>query len=297
MNDGSVLAAVSGGADSVAMLHILRGNGVPIAAGHYNHGLRETADADEAFVRSLCESLEIPFFSEKGDVAGEAVRRRAGVEETAREMRYAFLERVRKDNGYDVIATAHTADDNVETVLMNLVRGAGLSGSCGIPPLRGSISRPVLHMPRDDILRYLSERGIPFREDESNADTAYRRNYIRHEVVPLLKQINPSLTEAVTRLTVSLGEDEAHLTALAKAELVSPFPAARLSRLPKPIASRICRLMVSEYSDHPPERIHIDAMLDIAAGGNGRRRNITSGLTVVKKGGMILIEKTPDRRR
>jgi tRNA(Ile)-lysidine synthase len=288
---GSVLAAVSGGADSVAMLHMLRGGKVTVA--HYNHGLRAAADEDEAFVRSLCGQWEVPFVSERGKVP-----KGAGVEAAAREMRYDFLERVREEQGLDTIATAHTADDNVETVLLNLTRGAGLSGLCGIPEKRGKIVRPILHLSRDKVIQYLTERDIPWREDGSNRDTVYRRNYIRHEVVPALKQVNPALTEAVSRLTASLNEDEEYLTSLALEEIAGydPYPAIRLTQLPKPVASRVCRLLALKKSDYPPERIHVEAMLDIAAGGNGRRRNMAGGLTVTKKNGMIVVERTENRR-
>jgi tRNA(Ile)-lysidine synthase len=294
--DGSILAAVSGGADSVAMLHMLLttpqpAGGNPLVCAHYNHGLRDAADEDEAFVKKLCEEWEIPFVSEKGNVPKDT-----GVEAAAREKRYIFLERVRSGRGLDYIATAHTADDNIETVLLNLTRGAGLSGLCGIPKTRGSIIRPVLHLSRNKILMYLAERNIPYREDESNHDTTYRRNYIRHKVIPALTKANPALTDAVVRLTASLNEDEEYLMSLARAVYAYPFSAGRLTQLPRPIASRVCRMLVCEHSPYPPERIHIDAMLDIAAGGNGRRCNISSGLTVAKKNGMIVIERTENRR-
>ncbi|MCL2002528.1 MAG: tRNA lysidine(34) synthetase TilS [Oscillospiraceae bacterium] len=292
MIDGSVLAAVSGGADSTAMLHMLAAAGGKVVAAHYNHGLREAADGDESFVQALCGQWGVPFVSERG-----AVPSGAGVEARARELRYDFLERVRAGRGLDWIATAHTADDNAETAIMNLTRGAGLSGLCGIPYRRGRILRPILSLSREDVLGYLAERDIPYRKDESNDDTAYRRNYIRHEVIPALKRVNPSLTDAVTRLTASLREDEAYLTELAQAELDAhtPYPAKRLTGLPKPVAARVCRLLVTDAGGAPPERLHVEAMLDIAAGGNGRKRNMAGGLTAAKKNGMIVVEKTNRR--
>jgi tRNA(Ile)-lysidine synthase len=215
-------------------------------------------------------------------------------------MRYAFLEQERAERGLQWIATAHNADDNVETVLLNLTRGTGLSGLCGIPYRRGNIVRPLLHVLRADIIRYLEERDIPHREDESNRDTVYRRNYIRHEIVPPLKKLNPALPEAVTRLTASLGEDEAYLSALAAEEIRehgNAYPAKRLLELPKPIAARVCRLLYKEASPYPPERVHIEAMLDIATGGNGRRSCLAGGLTAEKRNGKIYIITTSDERR
>lgn len=307
--EGSVLAAVSGGADSVAMLRLLadimesgqRVNRLSQAktdvqssgtlAAHYNHCLRPEADEDEAFVRDLCENWGIPFISERGDVAAEAARRKRGVEETARDMRYAFLERVRVQTGADWIATAHTASDNVETLLLNLSRGTGLAGLCGIPQQRGRIIRPLLNVSREEIISFLSERGIDFREDGSNADIRYRRNYIRHNVIPSLREVNPALTGALSRTAELLREDEAYLSSLAADEwgrhgAVSDgrvrFPAKRLNELPKPVASRICRLIVTAINPYPPERVHIEAMLDIAAGGNGRKSDLSGGLTAEK---------------
>ena len=287
--EGSVLAAVSGGADSVAMLRMLADAGRTLAVAHYNHGLRDEAGEDEAFVKSLCGQWDLPFASERGNVP-----KGAGVEAAAREMRYAFLERVRAERGLDCIATAHTADDNAETVLLNLTRGAGLPGLCGIPYRRGRIVRPLLRVTREEILRYLSEREIPYREDASNRDTVYRRNFIRHQVIPALKKVNPSLTDAVTRLTDSLGEDEAYLAGLAREEISRPrgdggFPAKRLLELPRPVAARVCRLLIQAAGPYPPERVHLEAMLNVAAGGNGRRRNLAGNLTVEKSRGNIHI--------
>ncbi|MDR0293881.1 MAG: tRNA lysidine(34) synthetase TilS [Oscillospiraceae bacterium] len=290
----TLVAAVSGGPDSVAMLHMFAGARHTVVAAHYNHGLRPAADDDEVFVRGLCEEMGVRFVAGRGDVAGEAARRKWGIEETAREMRYAFLERARAETGMDRIATAHTADDNAETVLLNLTRGAGLPGLCGIPYRRGHIVRPLLRFSRIEVMRYLSERDIPYREDESNRDTSYRRNFIRHEVIPALRQVNPALTGAVNRLTELLGGDEAYLSSLALEEYrqygeSNRFSAKRLAGLPRPVASRVCRLLFSEVSPYPPERLHVEAMLDIAAGGNGRRRDLSGKITVEKKRNHVII--------
>ncbi len=295
----NVLVAISGGADSVALLHMLREKGYELTAAHYNHGLRPEADADEEFVKTLCADLGIPFVAGRGDVAADAARCGAGIEETAREMRYAFLEETRVKSGLGRIATAHNADDNAETVLLNLVRGAGLSGLCGIPPQRGHIVRPILHLSRAEILAYLTSHNLPYREDASNADTVFRRNYLRHEILPALKALNPALTDAVTRLTGLLREDEEYLTALAREEIQlhgigASFPAKRLNSLPKPVSSRVCRLLVQSVTGYPPELNGLDAMLDISAGGNGRRRDLAGGLTVEKAQNMIVVtRKTP----
>jgi tRNA(Ile)-lysidine synthase len=295
--EGSVLAAVSGGADSVAMLHMLIEYGREVAVAHYNHGLRVNAEGDEVFVCAMCRKLGVPFVSGRGDVF--SVSGGKALEETARKLRYAFLERERAKRGLQWIATAHNADDNTETVLMNLTRGTGLSGLCGIPYQRGRIIRPLLRLSKDDILKYLRERDIPNRNDESNLDTAFRRNYMRHEIVPYLRNVNPALTDSITRLTDSLKEDETYLSNIALEEIRQHddgYPAKRLLGLPKPIASRVCRLLYKKISPYPPERVHIDAMLDVAAGGNGRQRCLSGNLTVEKRNGNIYIITTNDGR-
>jgi tRNA(Ile)-lysidine synthase len=296
--EGTILAAVSGGADSTAMLHMLLESGQKVVAAHYNHGLRsKSSDGDEVFVCAMCRKLGVPFVSGRGDVF--AVSGGKSLEDTARKLRYAFLEREREKYKLDWIATAHNADDNVETVLMNMIRGTGLSGLCGIPYQRGNIVRPLLRISRDEILRYLRERNIPNRDDRSNFDTAFRRNYIRHEIIPELTKINPALTDAVVRLTDSLKEDEHYLLSLAFDEIMQHedgYPAKRLLILPKAVAARVCRLLVKKVSPYPPERVHIEAMLDVAAGGNGRRKCLSGNLSVEKKDGNIYILFTNDKR-
>lgn len=153
---GTVICAVSGGADSVCLLHaMLRGeysNGLSITAAHFNHMLRgEEADRDEEFVRALCTRMGVPFYSERCDVAGYAQKHRMSTEMAARELRYRWLYRLAEELNANYIATAHNADDNAETLLLNLVRGTGLSGASGIPPVRGRLIRPLLYVPA---LRY-----------------------------------------------------------------------------------------------------------------------------------------------
>ena len=166
-----VLAAVSGGRDSVYLLHWLRqlqqARNLTIGAAHFNHQLRGgESDRDEQFVRELCRQLEIPLFVGRGDVKAYGMEKNLGLETAAREMRYAFLEQTRLTQGYDCIATAHQAEDQAETVLLNWIRGAGALGLSGIPPVRGNIIRPILNVSRKEIDRYLSEHQLSFVEDQ-----------------------------------------------------------------------------------------------------------------------------------
>ena len=200
--DGAaVLIALSGGADSMALLHAMRAlapaHGWRLAAAHLNHGLRgDEAERDEAFVQSWCARWNVPLHVKRADVAAEAAARGEGVEEAGRRIRYAFFEELCASHGYDRIATAHTASDNVETLLLHLARGSGVRGLGGIRPVLGRRIRPLLGVSREAIESYCRENDVPFVTDSTNFDTAYCRNLLRHEAVPALRRVNPRLEEA-----------------------------------------------------------------------------------------------------
>ncbi len=209
----SVLVAVSGGADSVALLHSLLRIGpewdLRLSVAHLNHRLRgEESDADAESVRAVCDELGIPFHSEVAEVARQAASAKRNLEETAREVRYGFLRRRALDIGAQKIALGHTLNDQAETVLMRFLRGSGSEGLSAIHPVvDGVFVRPLLECSRYDVLNYLKTRGISFREDASNLDLAYRRNRVRHELIPYLeKHFNPRLVETLaTEAELSLG--------------------------------------------------------------------------------------------
>ena len=212
----TVVCAVSGGADSVCMLHVLltlrNAIGVTVEAAHFNHHLRGAeSDRDEAFVRELCASLDIPLHSGGGDVRARAAKTHESVEEAARALRYAFFSSLP-----GLIATAHTQDDNLETVLLNLTRGTGLAGLCGIPPKRERFIRPMLAVSRAEIEAYLRQNGLSHVTDSTNLLPDARRNRLRQSVIPLLKAENPSLCETAFRMCRLLEADEAQLSAQAK---------------------------------------------------------------------------------
>ena len=189
-----VLCAVSGGVDSMYLLHRMTAlgaqRGFAVGCAHFNHGLRGAeSDRDEAFVRAQCEKLGVPFYAGRGDVASV---RGMGTEAAARELRYAFLAQCAQAHSYDWIATAHTADDNAETLLLNLARGCGLRGLTGIPPQRGKLLRPMLDTTRAQAEAYLTAHAIPHVEDSTNAADAYARNRVRHHAVPALESVNPA---------------------------------------------------------------------------------------------------------
>lgn len=198
--ESRVLCAVSGGLDSMCLLHFLHDRGregaFSVAAAHFNHRLRPGADGDEAFVRQYCRELGIPFFSGSGDVRALAEDAGLSPEEAARRLRYAFLQETAAREGCALILTAHHADDNAETMLLNLVRGTGLKGLTGIPEARDNVLRPFLEISRRELEAYAAAHRIPHVEDETNLDPdAADRNLIRLQVMPLLKKLNPRAVE------------------------------------------------------------------------------------------------------
>ena len=246
-----VLCAVSGGADSMCLLHLLKSleaeRDLRVTAAHFEHGLRgEDSLRDMAFVEDWCRARGIPCVVGRGDTRALAEAERLGLEEAARKLRYEFLERTAKQGGFDRIATAHTADDNAETLLLNLVRGSGTRGLGGIPPRRGKIVRPLLETGRAEIEAYLEEHGVPHVEDASNADPAFRRNRIRREILPLLREMNPELNAALGRTAELLRQDEECLGALADRWTAEHFdgeslPLEALRALHPALASRVIR--------------------------------------------------------
>lgn len=245
-----VLVALSGGADSVMLLHYLSGiEGLEVVAAHYNHCLRGAeSDRDELFVKSLCKKMGIKCLVGRGDVAAFACNSGMGIEEAARTLRYEFLSETGKREGCNAVATAHNADDNAETVLLNMARGTGLKGLCGIPPVRGNFIRPLLQISRAEIEEYLAEQGLEHIEDSSNATDDYNRNRIRHHVSPVLRQINPAFVENVARMTETLREDEDYFLDEAlkfcteKCSDDGSLPVSELMALPISIRMRVIRL-------------------------------------------------------
>ncbi len=213
-----ITVALSGGADSMALLCALLElkeelNIEKISAAHFNHQIRgDEAVRDQSFVLEQCKALGIECIIGEADVPEYARKQRLSVELAARELRYRFFETINTD----AIATAHTASDNIETVLFNLTRGTALSGLCGIPPKRDRYIRPLLLCTRDDVEAYCEQNGIEFVTDSTNLSDEYTRNKIRHNVVPVLKSFNESVENAVIRMTSSLREDEDFINRVVK---------------------------------------------------------------------------------
>jgi tRNA(Ile)-lysidine synthase len=215
---GRVLVAFSGGPDSVALLHLLReldASGHVRVAGlaHFNHQLRGSqSDADEAFCRNIAARLSLPFECGSGDVRAAAHDARRSIEDTARELRYAFLETAADRLRADSIAVGHSRDDQAETFLLRLLRGSGPRGLAGILPRAGRIIRPLLDIPRTDLRAYVAERGLEFRDDPTNADVRIPRNRVRHELLPYLeREFSPGIIAVLAREASIARHDEEQL--------------------------------------------------------------------------------------
>ena len=246
-----VVCAVSGGADSTALLfamYLLREKwGITLEAAHFNHHLRgEESDRDETFVRAFCRRLEIPLHLG----GGEIVPGKKGLEAAARDARYAFLNELPGR-----IATAHTADDNAETVLMHRVRGTGLKGLGAIAPVNGKLIRPMLAVTRREVEDFLGEYHISHIEDSSNHSDRFLRNRIRHQVMPLLKQENPSLAENLSAMALRLRQDEAALDRIAEEQ--NSLTVETLRTMDQAVRSRVLEKFLKKSGVQESEAEHI----------------------------------------
>jgi tRNA(Ile)-lysidine synthase len=200
LEGGTVLLAVSGGMDSLALAHIFHLNGWPFAIAHANFQLRGAAsDADEAFVTARAKDWNVPFFVRRFDTEAFAQAQGISTQMAARTLRYEWFEAIRSEQGYVSIATAHHLDDQLETLLLQLARRAGLPALGGIRPVQGAVIRPLLCATRDDIVQFVQQNNIAWREDESNATDDYARNALRHHAIPPLKTLYPDFPEAASR--------------------------------------------------------------------------------------------------
>jgi tRNA(Ile)-lysidine synthase len=220
----TLLVALSGGADSVALLDALaalrRRRGFELVAAHLDHGLRPGAADDAAFCHELCAALGVPLRGGSGRVRERARAEKGGLEQAARRERYSFLRRVKEDEGAVAIAVAHTRDDQAETLLLRLLRGSGPTGLAGMRLASGDLLRPLLTVSRREVLAHLAERGLAWREDETNADPAYARNRVRNELLPYLEQrFNPRVREALARTADLIAEEASCMAGVAKRAL------------------------------------------------------------------------------
>jgi len=291
--------AVSGGADSVALLLLLlemrEKLGLVLSVVHFNHKLRGRAsDGDETFVAKLAGRFDVPFFVARENISTKAKRERSNLEDAARRARYAFFDRLVSEGRLDKVAVAHTADDQAETVLAHILRGTGLAGLAGIHPQSGCVFRPLLKLRRAELRAYLRSRRQPWREDATNRDTKRTRARIRLKLLPLLeKQFQPAVVEHLCRLADLAREDDAWLESsaelrlflnakedkgawhIALKDLVGPQPQPgepkNLDDLwsrqaPEAMSKRLIRLLVKKVKPRSGQlgSIHVDAVLHLA---------------------------------
>lgn len=304
-----VLAAVSGGVDSVVMLDILLNLrdrwGLVVAAAHFNHQLRgEESDADEAFVRNLCSENNLEFFVERADTRAVAAEQKKSIQTAARDLRYEFFSRVRSKHGFTKIATAHHADDNAETVLLNLVRGSGVRGLSGIPVSRSDLGvvRPLLCVSRDEIEVYAKQQSLAFRTDSSNVHVQYARNFLRHAVVPLLKHhLNPNLTSTLNRTaelfrdldrflvettTQVLNRVVEHETAQ---ELTMKIDA--LQQVPPYLQEYSLLLAAQRFSQTDVDFSTVRSLLNLTVAESGSLYSLTKNCTVIRDRSRLVFRK------
>ncbi len=273
----SVTAGLSGGADSCALLgslYELREElGIDLSACHINHCLRGAeSDRDEMFARELCDKLSVPLEVYRIDVRG-AVGKHESIEQAARRLRYECFGKAREKFG-SVIATAHTANDSAETVLMNMIRGTGTKGLAGIPPAREGMIRPLILCTREQTEAYCRENGIDFVTDSTNLEDDCTRNRIRHNVLPLMKEFNPSFISAVSRMTEAVGKDEDFISgyaakAAADCRTDGGFDSRRLGELHPAVRFRIIAAELKEHGVEPSE-LRVSQCEEIIFKGMGR---------------------------
>lgn len=310
-----VLVALSGGADSVALVDVLRelardGSFVIAGLGHFNHQLRgRAADDDEEFCRELAARVDLPLEIGRGDVRALASAERRSIEDAARIARYAFLEQAADRLHADVIAVAHSRDDQAETFLLRLIRGAGPRGLAGIRPRAGRIIRPLLDVSRAEIREYISERGLGFREDASNEDVRIPRNRVRHELIPYLqREFSPGIVDVLARESALARDDEDRLqheaidlasTVVLMSSQAEPrveLDTAVLTSLHPALASRIVRIALANLAG---ERFvgfeHVEAVLALARSGSEGAAISLPGQQVVRRADRIVLRAEPRR--
>ena len=275
-----VLVGLSGGADSVMLLYLLlkiRSEicDFPLVAVHINHMIRgEEADRDEKFSEDLCRKLNVEFRSIHINVPEISREERIGVEEAARNARYAaFRQIIESDDSVSAIAVAHNATDNLETVIFNMMRGTGISGMAGIPPVRDNIVRPLIYSSKKDITDALNKASIDYVIDSTNSNVEYSRNYIRGEIVPRLYALNADAEAMTARMCKNLREDNDYVNGVADKIISDHLNDGYISKdvlanAPKPLFYRVLFKMVEQVSRVKPERAHIDAIHDLIGGGN-----------------------------
>ena len=294
----TAIVGLSGGADSLTLAHFLLKYGISrdihIIAAHINHGLRgEESENDERAVVNWCKENGVELKILHADIRALAAERSQGLEECGRNVRYDFFRSLCTENAK--IATAHTLSDSVETVLLNLTKGAGARGLRGIPPVRGNIVRPLIAITRAEVEVYCAHYGLQYVTDSSNLSQDYDRNKIRHSVIPVLKGMNPAFESAVLAMTGCLTEDEECLSALAEqllaqAKCTDGYSLAALQAVPRAILVRAITIAVNCFLKVRLENVHITAVADMICVGTGSV-TVAGGIQCTAQGNTLFIQK------
>jgi tRNA(Ile)-lysidine synthase len=305
----TVLVAVSGGADSMALLHLLwqlrEGLALQLCVAHLNHQMRPNATEDARFVEETARHLGVRCICDTRDVPAYRRQHKLSPEDAARRLRYIFLRATATQLRADRIAVGHTADDQAETVLLHLLRGSGLRGLGGMPAVRGLIIRPLIGVSRADIMDYLRSHRLRFREDPSNDQRQYTRNRIRLELLPALRQhYNPRLLQTLCRTAQLLADDEAALQAMAHQHFLAarlaaprgvlPLQIAELTSLPLALQRRVLREALAEVlgSLQRVTATHIAALVALLRSGVGHQRlTLPQGVVVQRRYDVLLISR------
>ena len=300
ISDGDcIVTGLSGGADSCALLHFLASlrekKDLRLIACHVNHMLRgKEADRDEEFARSFCKRLNIEFFLLKKDINALAESLHQGTEQCGRDVRYSFFrETAEKFNAK--IATAHTASDNAETILFNLARGSGVRGLCGIPPVRDNIIRPLITSTREEIEDYCRRNDISYVTDSTNLANEYNRNKIRHDVIPVLRQINPAFEQAAARTSSIMRSTDNYIRCQAKELLCAActekgYKAKTLYNSDEVVFAQAVSILCEPF-DIIPEAVHISLIRKICS-ENGSVELKSKIFAVSNQGYLRIIKKT-----
>lgn len=294
-----VLLTVSGGIDSMVLCHLFSAVRYPFAIAHCNFQLRgEEANGDEALVRTLEEAYGVTVFVKRFDTKAYAEQKGLSIQLAARELRYTWFEELRKEHKLDNIATAHHLNDNIETILINLTKGTGIRGLRGIPVKQGKIIRPLLFASREEIEAYAKENNIAYREDSSNASDKYTRNKIRHNIIPLLKEINPALeqtfgekielfTELEEMYTKSIGKETKQLFLQRRNDIYIPI--LKLKKVKN--AGSVLYEYLKDYGYNNEQVEDILASVD----GTPGKQFITTQGRIIKDRQFFILTKLPEQ--
>jgi tRNA(Ile)-lysidine synthase len=272
-----ILLAVSGGIDSMVMTELFMRTQTEIGIAHCNFNLRvPESDEDETFVKNFTIGYNIPFYSVNFDTTGFASEKSISIQMAARELRYRWFEEIRVKNGYDAVALAHNLNDNIETFLINLTRGTGIAGLTGMKPKYKYIIRPLLFASRQAITEYCEQQNISYREDRSNTEIKYTRNRIRHLILPVFREINPSFDATVSETAERLGEIN---------EIVTGFISGIRKKITKQ-RNEIIAFRIEDLNSLTPKRTVLFELFKPFGVGNGQLDDLLN-LICGKTGGQI----------